>query len=33
MKERVQELGGQLDVRTVTGGMIVVASLPARACA
>jgi two-component system, NarL family, sensor kinase len=33
MKERVQELGGKLDVRTVTGGMIVVASLPARACA
>jgi signal transduction histidine kinase len=29
MKERLKELGGQLDVHTVSGGMIVVASLPA----
>jgi two-component system, NarL family, sensor kinase len=33
MKERLQELGGRLDVRAVTGGMMVIASLPARASA
>jgi two-component system NarL family sensor kinase len=33
MKERLKELGGWLDVRTMTGGMVVVASIPARASA
>jgi PAS domain S-box-containing protein len=33
MKERLKELGGWLDVRTMTQGMVVVASIPARACA
>jgi two-component system NarL family sensor kinase len=33
MKERLKELGGRLDVRAVTGGMMVIASLPARVSA